>query len=273
MKGIFRPNNKGFEMEKKSRAFFFGESVFTTFKTSHEEILFKERHFARLLKGVDFLYGPFDDHDQKLLLQKMDFICSVTEKNARGRLTASVYDQNLPSLTLGKISWDQIVFDLSWGKINRLESLALKTVYSPPFNFFSPSYLKSGHYLQEIIVKRQMEEKKEPLFYDEFLREGATFNFFLIKDDIILTPSIRPGVLEGVMREVIIGELENLGRQVIEKNISLEDLNKADGAFATNSIQGMIPIDLIDEKSYNLNLVMSLRKKIYERNPSLLSYM
>jgi len=88
--------------------------------------------------------------------------------------------------------------------------------------------------------------------YDEVLllnRRGHIFeasraNIFWIKDKILYTPPLSSGCLNGITRQQVIRQAQNLKISVIEKNLTLEILKKSDTAFLTNSLIGIKPIEL-----------------------------
>lgn len=73
-----------------------------------------------------------------------------------------------------------------------------------------------------------------------YITSTSVANIFFIKDNTIFTPPIEAGILNGVVRKVI-GE----GFNILEKNISLDELGDYDCSFITNSLIGLKRIDSI----------------------------
>ena len=89
--------------------------------------------------------------------------------------------------------------------------------------------------------------------------EGCTSNIFMIKDKIIYTPDIRNGLLPGIIRKWIIDNFE-----VIEKNITKEELLNSDELFFTNSLVGVIKCAKIGNKNFNCKITQEIKEQ-YEK--------
>lgn len=77
---------------------------------------------------------------------------------------------------------------------------------------------------------------------DGFIAEGTGDNFFIIKDNTIISPEGR-NILRGISRAYVMEELgPQLGMAVVEKNIELYDVYTADEAFMTGTPFCMLPV-------------------------------
>tara|TARA_B100000953_G_C17846338_1_gene366789 strand:- start:8 stop:685 length:678 start_codon:yes stop_codon:yes gene_type:complete len=77
---------------------------------------------------------------------------------------------------------------------------------------------------------------------DGFIAEGTGDNFFLVKDNTIITPEGR-NILRGISRDYVLNELSSqLGVKAIEKNIEKYDVYTADEAFITGTPFCMLPV-------------------------------
>jgi branched-chain amino acid aminotransferase len=75
-----------------------------------------------------------------------------------------------------------------------------------------------------------------------YISEGTGDNFFIIKNNTIISPEGRD-ILRGISREYVMKELcPQLGLQVIEKNIEPYDVYTADEAFMTGTPFCMLPV-------------------------------
>lgn len=76
--------------------------------------------------------------------------------------------------------------------------------------------------------------------------EGSAENIFAIKDDVILTPPLSAGGLEGITRDSVIQIIEENGGFVIERDLSRDDLYDADEIFMTGTaaeVKSVIQVD------------------------------
>ena len=77
---------------------------------------------------------------------------------------------------------------------------------------------------------------------DGFIAEGSGNNFFIIKDNVVISPEGR-NMLRGISRSYVMNELcKKLKIKVIEKNIEPYDVYNADEAFMTGTPFCMMPV-------------------------------
>jgi branched-chain amino acid aminotransferase len=76
--------------------------------------------------------------------------------------------------------------------------------------------------------------------------EGATSNLFWVRDGVVETPPLASGILAGVTRVVVLELCQKLGLTAKEKNITPEELRRADGVFLTMSSWGVVEAVSLD---------------------------
>lgn len=77
---------------------------------------------------------------------------------------------------------------------------------------------------------------------DGFIAEGTGDNFFIVKDNKVITPEGR-NILRGISRQYIMDELcHQLNLEVEERNIEPYDVYTADEAFMTGTPFCMLPV-------------------------------
>jgi len=81
---------------------------------------------------------------------------------------------------------------------------------------------------------------------DGFVSEGSGENIFVIRDGVIYTPELT-SALPGITRSTIMTLANELGYQVIEKQLTCEDVSSADEAFFTGTAAEVTPIRGLDE--------------------------
>jgi branched-chain amino acid aminotransferase len=80
-----------------------------------------------------------------------------------------------------------------------------------------------------------------------FISEGSGENIFLIKDNKILTPRTEH-CLNGITRKSVITIASDMGFDVVEKDLTLDELFDSDEAFFTGTAVEITPISKIDKK-------------------------
>ncbi len=77
--------------------------------------------------------------------------------------------------------------------------------------------------------------------------EGSAENIFIVKDDIIQTPPLSAGGLEGITRDSVIQIIEENGGFVIERDLERDDLYGADEIFMTGTAAEVKSVTQIDK--------------------------
>lgn len=107
------------------------------------------------------------------------------------------------------------------------------------------TFHKSLNYADNIYEKRRSLAKgyDEAIFINSklFITEGATTNIFFVKDKKIFTPKLECGLLNGIIRKYILRNYE-----VEEKEIHIDEVQKYDEIFLTNSLLGIMPVRALE---------------------------
>ena len=92
----------------------------------------------------------------------------------------------------------------------------------------------------------------EALMLDKngYISEGSGENIFIVKDDVIYTPTTEH-CLNGITRQSVMQIAEDLQLQIFEKDIDYEYLLNADEAFFTGTAVEITPISKIDNNFIN----------------------
>ena len=98
---------------------------------------------------------------------------------------------------------------------------------------------------------------------DKNVIEAANGNLFMLMNNELITPPLSEGCLNGIMRKQILKLAKELGDvEVIEKEISPFDLQKADELFVTNVIAGIQPITKYRKKEFGAVFSNRLLEKL-----------
>jgi branched-chain amino acid aminotransferase len=93
--------------------------------------------------------------------------------------------------------------------------------------------------------------------------EGPGYNFFMLRDGIVLTPPVTYGVLEGVTRDTLIKLFRDVhGLTVLEREIDRTELYAAEEAFFCGSGKEVTPISSIDHRPVGDGGIGSWTEKI-----------
>lgn len=83
---------------------------------------------------------------------------------------------------------------------------------------------------------------------DGYVSEGSGENFFLVKDGVVYTPQLT-SALNGITRRTIMTFCNDLGIELIERNITRDDVYISDECFFTGTAAEVTPIREVDNRS------------------------
>ena len=113
--------------------------------------------------------------------------------------------------------------------------------------------IKSLNYLNNILAKIEGKQSgaEEVLMLNAegYVVECSGDNIFWVKNDILVTPPVHMGILEGVTRNSVIDLARDAGMQVEERVFTRHDLYIADECFLTGTAAEVIPVVKIDRRA------------------------
>jgi len=241
-------------------ALMFGDMLFEMTRSFNKKQFKLKKHLERLYAGIKILQIPVN-----ITIDKMEELCyEVIEKNEpvfgpedEHRLMINVSRGPLSIYTHvfgGKPGPTVIIadFPLKWTVVGmgKLFDTGINAVI--PSQKAIPSYLLDPkiknrsriHYqMANIEVSRYRGDNNWALLLDPdgFIAEGTGDNFFIVRNDAVITPEGR-NILRGISRSYIFELAEQLKLSCIEKNIEPYDVYTADEAFMTGTPFCMLPV-------------------------------
>lgn len=110
--------------------------------------------------------------------------------------------------------------------------------------------IKSLNYLNNILAKIEANRAGVPealmLNHDGVVAECTGDNIFIVKDNVIYTPPIYIGILDGITRNTVIELAKKLGYEVKESEFTLFNVYSADECFLTGTAAEAIPVTNVD---------------------------
>jgi len=119
-------------------------------------------------------------------------------------------------------------------------------------NALIPHAKAGGQYLNSILAKVEAHNAG----YDEAILldhrgdvcEGTGENIFVIRDGVIATPPMSSSILEGISRDSIIKIAGDMGYEVAERVIAVDELAIADEIFLIGTAAEMVPVRELDDR-------------------------
>jgi branched-chain amino acid aminotransferase len=233
----------------------YGESVFTTMLMLDGTVQNWDKHFERLKKSVEFVYGPFPEDDWVQMLKNRfnsymrdcvgDKVIRLTvyREKARGLIRTG-----LISISDLKINCEVTTFDRSRVH-NKMISLRTSPVFRRP-NWW-PSYLKAGNYLETILAQKvYLQPQDDDVLFisqSDTILESSIANIFVVRHNKLYTPPTGPNVLDGIMRSKVIEVAGDFFDEFEETETSFDQLLRADAIFGSNSVRGIFLVNRIDD--------------------------
>lgn len=137
-----------------------------------------------------------------------------------------------------------------------------------------------GSFASQFLAQKQAEEKgyDNVLWLDgiekKYIEEVSNKNIFFVINNEIVTPKLNGSIKPGIMRQTIIELANNLGYQVIEKEINIEEIVLANDkgilteAFCTDTLNAITPVNRIshlnNEMILNSNQRSSISQQLYK---------
>lgn len=262
-------------LSQSNRAFLYGDAVFETFKILDSKVLFLEDHYFRLMASMRIIRMEIPMNFTMEFLES-EIINKVKAENiessARVRITVYRKDGGYYLPTTNEIDYEisALYLENSLYKINNVnyEVDLFKDFYVSKHLL---STLKTTNKLINITASIYARENDLAtcllINEDKNITEAVSGNVFMLKNNVLSTPPLSEGCLNGIMRKKILEiskTMEDI--EVVEQIISPFDLQKADELFITNVITGIQPITKYRKKEFTTTfsekLLVRLNAKI-----------
>jgi branched-chain amino acid aminotransferase len=227
--------------------FLYGYGLFETMRAYSGRIFRLDKHLERLSQSAKLLSLPLNAFDLKKACY--DTLKANKSKDARIRLTVSMGESEAapdlpkhpkPTVLVTAARYVPLSDEFYHKGYKAVVSTIDQDSQSPL------SHLKSANYLNHILARREAKASgaDEAILLNErgFLCEGSTSNIFLVSKKTIITPGEESGCLPGITRQVVIELAQGLGISLVEREVILDELLRADEAFLTNSIMELMPL-------------------------------
>lgn len=115
-----------------------------------------------------------------------------------------------------------------------------------------PNDIKSANFLNNILAKMEAKQSgaDEGILLNDkgHIAEGTISNVFYIKHGVLVTPSLKSGILEGITRNIVIEIAKEIGVRVIEKLVKPKEFLMADECLITSTGYEIMPATKVNGK-------------------------
>ena len=238
--------------------FLYGDGVYETLRTYNRQPFLLDRHLARLRASADRLalaVPPTDADLETRLLDTMHRVNPDGEVTIRILLTRGVgeltYDPAAcPRPTIVIIARPHT--DTSEVTLRDGVSVVVASVLRNHPRSVDPS-IKSNNLLNNVLAMqeaiRQGAYEAILLNHRGELAECSQSNLFAVRDDVVLTPPLDAGLLEGVTRNFLFEVGADIGVPVRDAVLREDDLGRVDELFITSTTREVVPVVRVGDRS------------------------
>ncbi len=236
------------------RGFLFGDGVYEVIPIYKRKAFLLEEHIARLgrslvLTGIkrpkkwNKIPEIIDNLVERNLFDNQSVYLQITrgEDSVRNHIPDPKVE---PTLFITSSDLKVNPYRLNPEK----KGLAVKILEDPRWDRCD---IKAVTLLSNVIAMREanIEGKDGVIFCNKGkITEGASSNVFAVFDNLVVTSPESNQILSGITRKHVLSLLSVKGIKVLEKDLNLVDLYKAEEVWMTSSTQEIQPVRKIDEK-------------------------
>lgn len=244
---------------ENNRGFLFGDSVFETIKVLDNKVLFLEDHYFRLMASMRIcrMEIPMNFTMEYFESQILNLVQSLNNANSY-RVRFSVY-RDSEGFYLPKSR--NVKFLVTASPLN-------SNVYTIGKEHYEVDLYKDFYIAKQLLSTLKTNNKMLQITGSIFAEENGYDNCLVLNDEknvvealqsnlfmkmgnVVVTPPLADGCLNGIMRKQVIDIINTIdGTELKETSISPFDLQKADELFLTNVISGIQPITKYRKKEY-----------------------
>lgn len=226
------------------RGFMFGDGVFETMRCKNGKILYFEWHKERLDLGLLAIKISYDTNKILSIISKLLKLNDT--KDTIVRLSIS---RGIGSLGYFPMA-DEATLIIQTKKTTNFsfepKSLFVSS-YSKPSNKILPIQYKLMQGMNQTLAIMEARENScfEALMLNEKqeICEATSANIFWSKNDILYTPNLKSGILNGITRRRVMNSFS-----VKESSYNISDILNADLVFLSNVSYELMPVSTINKK-------------------------
>jgi branched-chain amino acid aminotransferase len=250
--------------------FLYGEGVYETLRTYHDEPFLFDRHLRRLHRSANMMALPFPMSDADLLSRVRETMAAFDRTHGTAGLKArpsagDKYIRILLTRGLGELSYrlDACAAPTLVIIVKQLEpppretfddgvKVALVSVRRNHTQALNPM-IKSNNLLNLALAMQEAYRRgaDEALMQNQAgeLVECSQSNFFMVRAGRLLTPPLSAGLLPGITREYVLELAVELKIPTEEARLVPADLATADETFLTGTTREITPITAVDDRA------------------------
>ncbi len=247
LNGQFVPENEA-KVSVLDRSFMYGDGLFETVRLYKGRPVLWREHLARMKLGAKTCGFNLNVEWMELGFLAMELAKrnSIAEGVLRVHLSRGVGLRGYSPVGADHPTLVMTVNSLTQKEFHHppITAMLCERIWLPKGDESTP--LKTASKFPHIIARMEADAAKVDecilLNPENRVVEFTSGNIFIRKGNSLITPSHEEGPVMGIMREAIVDIMRMSRFSVIEGEIQIEDLSKADAIYRTSSIGGVTPI-------------------------------
>lgn len=269
----------GVETDKisvKDRSLNYGDGVFETIAVHNNKLHLWKSHYARLQKGCESL-GIKTPAESDLLsdITKLD----VTKDNSVLKIIVSRGEGGRGYLANESIEPTVIISSNTWPDfVNDYQQQGIQTCLCKHRLIINPALagIKHLNRLDQVIARNEWhnDQIKEGLMLDQndCLVEGTCTNLFMKVDNQWVTSPATQCAVAGIVRDEVINTLNKNNLSLVERNLSVSELNSVKEMFVCNSVWGIVPVLSCEDYQFEIGDDTRQLQMEFEQEKEAVSY-
>jgi branched-chain amino acid aminotransferase len=247
-----------------------GDLIFENIIVSKENVLFYEDHYFNLLSSMRILkmkipmtFTPeyFENQLRELYdnsgfisaTKLMRIMISNSESNTESLDLVNHYVCTVRDIDYSVFSTDKYTLDVFKDYFKNLGLLSNLNTNNKLINSIGLRYCKENNFNDCVVLNNSKN-----------ISETLNGNIFLLVNDKILTPPLKDGCNNNVIRSKVIDIINNdiEGYSLVEQSLSVYDIQKSDELFISNINFGIQSISKFRKKDFAMTVTNIIRRKL-----------
>ena len=238
----------------------YGTGVFEgirAYETESGTAIFRHReHLERLFRSAELYYMPIPYTLEELRAATHELIaanelreCYIRPIAFRGYGQMGLYPLDCPvEVSIAVWPWGAYL-----GEEGKRDGIRAKVSSwrRIPHDALIPHAKASGQYLNSVLAKIEASKAgyQESILLDAhgFVCEGTGENIYVVRDGVIFTPPHTAAILDGVSRRAVMTIANDLGHELVERDLTRSELYLADEVFLSGTAAELVPVREIDD--------------------------
>jgi branched-chain amino acid aminotransferase len=228
----------------------------TDLNPTHPSAVFRNGdHVERLRRSAELFYMEIPFSNEELREATLELVarnglssCYIRPIVYRGYGTMGLNPLDAPvDVTIA--CWEWATYLGAEGMRNGVRAMTSSWRRISPDSLI-PHAKASGQYLNSVLAKVESVKAgyEEAILLDDHghVCEGTGENIYIVRDGEIATPGQHNSILDGITRRSVIQIAQDLGYNVIERNVARAEMYLADEVFLSGTAAELVPVREVD---------------------------